>query len=468
MSSSFKPPNGSQIDVRQLNPDPPKNHRPIYIRATQGLWRRLRQTVATPLVLLFLGLPWVTWGERPAIWLNIAEQKFYIFNLIIWPQDLILLAQTFILGALGLFFITTYIGRIWCGYTCPQTIWTLAFVWVEELIEGSRHQRMKLDEQPWSYRKTLKKTIKHSIWLLIAMVTSLTFVSYFVPARQLYVDVFSLDVSWMTTGWILLFAGATYLNAGWIREIFCANICPYARLQAVMFDKDTITVSYDFNRGEPRGKRSRRVIPAEVGLGDCIDCGLCVQVCPAGIDIRDGLQYECINCGCCVDVCHQTMTKMHYPTGLIRYTSESELENRSKPKFRFKLYAYGFMFAIGLTLFALNISSLSAVQLDIIRDRGQLYRENMDGLIENSYTLKILNKTELDLVYQISVSGLQDYQWFGMTSVQVKSGEVLSVPVSIAVDPYDLSKPIISIVFSVESLGENSYQTEKESRFFGP
>lgn len=366
-----------QPDVNKADRFNPRNS--IYVRSVDGIWTQLRRKMGWFAISFFILLPWIPWGNRQAIWFNLGEQKFHILGLIIWPQDLTLLAAVLMIAAFGLFFITTYLGRVWCGYTCPQTVWTFIFIWFEEKLEGARNKRIKLDQMPWDMNKICRKTAKHGIWILISLLTAMTFVSYFVPATSLYIDFFTLNASGGVYFWVILFTLATYGNAGWMREIMCIHMCPYARFQAAMFDKNTYIVGYDANRGETRGPRSRKADPKDLGLGDCIDCDLCVQVCPTGIDIRNGLQYECINCGACIDACDQTMDKMGYAKGLISYTTENALEGKTQRVLRPKLIGYGATLLVMIGLLTYATATVSPLRIDVIRDRNQLYRENNDG-----------------------------------------------------------------------------------------
>lgn len=456
-----------QPDVNKADRFNPRNS--IYVRSVDGIWTQLRRKMGWFAISFFILLPWIPWGNRQAIWFNLGEQKFHILGLIIWPQDLTLLAAVLMIAAFGLFFITTYLGRVWCGYTCPQTVWTFIFIWFEEKLEGARNKRIKLDQMPWDMNKICRKTAKHGIWILISLLTAMTFVSYFVPATSLYIDFFTLNASGGVYFWVILFTLATYGNAGWMREIMCIHMCPYARFQAAMFDKNTYIVGYDANRGETRGPRSRKADPKELGLGDCIDCDLCVQVCPTGIDIRNGLQYECINCGACIDACDQTMDKMGYAKGLISYTTENALEGKTQRVLRPKLIGYGATLLVMIGLLTYATATVSPLRIDVIRDRNQLYRENNDGLIENTFTLKILNKTEQSRDYLLSIEGLEAFKWMGPQQVTVKGGEILTLPISVAVDPVYLARPMMDVALTVTSIGDDKAITvSQESRFFSP
>ncbi|MBY6226543.1 cytochrome c oxidase accessory protein CcoG [Ferrimonas balearica] len=440
----------------------PRNR--IYVRKTDGVWSQLRRRMGWVMMGLFLLLPWLPWGDRQAVLFDLAQRKFYVFGLTIWPQDLILLALLFMIAAFALFFFTTFLGRVWCGYMCPQSVWTFIFIWFEEKIEGPRNKRIKLDQAPWDWNKLWRKSAKHGAWLGIALITALTFLSYFYPSRSLYLDFFTGQAPAAIYFWTLFFTFCTYGNAGWMREIMCLHMCPYARFQSAMFDTDTFIVGYDSKRGEERGPRGRKQDPKALGLGDCIDCSLCVQVCPTGIDIRNGLQYECINCGACIDTCDDVMAKMGYKKGLISYTTERQLEGGQSKVARPKLLGYGAVLTVMVVGFIYTLLTLAPVQIDVLRDRNQLFRETRDGLVENVYTLRLLNKTEQPQLFELAVSGLPEYRWDGKQSVTVAAGEVFTLPISIAVDPFYLKQPMTHIVFELKS-EDGTLSTETESRF---
>lgn len=435
----------------------------IYVRESKGQFQRLRRYGAWFLLVLFAVIPWIPYGERQAILLDIAHQQFHFFGTTLYPQDLMLLALLFMLAAFGLFFITTFLGRVWCGYLCPQTVWTFMYIWFEEKLEGNANKRRKQDSHPPTRNLLIRKTLKHSAWIMIALLTGLTFVGYFVPIRDLVIDFFSANAAFWPTFWVVFFTLCTYGNAGWMRSIVCLHMCPYARFQSAMFDKDTFIVGYDTQRGETRGPRSRKADPNQLGLGDCIDCDLCVQVCPTGIDIRDGLQYECINCGACIDACDRTMERMNYPKGLISYTTEHRLEGDQTKVLRPKLIGYGVVLLVMMGLFFTQIARVEPAGLSVLRDRTQLYRINNAGEVENTYTLKIINKTQQPQTYQLDVSGLQGVTWYGRQSVEVAPGEVLSVPMTLGIDPDTLSSAVSTIQFILTDSG--SFTVQVESRF---
>lgn len=437
----------------------------IYVREVKGRVETMRRLLGFALMALFLVLPWLTFHGEQAILFNILEQRFRIFGMTLWPQDLTILAWIFMISAFALFLVTTIWGRVWCGFTCPQTTWTFIFMWFERKFEGSRHQRMKLDQRPMDADKFIRKFLKHTAWILVALLTAMTFVGYFTDIRQLFNDFFILQASAWATGSVLFFTFATYGNAGWMREIMCTHMCPYARFQAAMFDKDTFIVAYDEKRGEPRGPRGRKQDPARLGLGDCIDCNLCVQVCPTGIDIRNGLQYECINCGACIDACDGVMEKMNYPKKLISFTTERRLEGGKTKVFRFKSVGYGLALVALSGLLVANIMLRIPLELDVVRDRNTLYRENQQGFVENVYQLRISNKAQQTEQFRIEVRGVDDMEYQGPSEVELAGGEVLTVPVTVAIDPYHLGGSLTEIEFEVVAYGDERVHRTTRTNF---
>jgi cytochrome c oxidase accessory protein FixG len=442
----------------------------IYVRAVEGVLENIRRFFG----LIFLGgfaiVPWIQYNGNQAVLLDIGEQRFNIFAMTLWPQDLAILAYIFIVSAFALFFITTFAGRVWCGFMCPQTTWTFIYIWFEEKIEGSRNKRIKLDQRKMDLDKFTRKTLKHFSWVAVALLTSITFVGYFTPIDALFVDFFTFDVSFWAGFSIIFFTVCTYGNAGYMREIMCTHMCPYARFQSAMFDKDTFTVAYDPSRGEQRGPRSRKVTPEQLqekGLGDCIDCNLCVQVCPTGIDIRNGLQYECINCGACVDACNGVMDKMGYEKGLISFTSEHQLSGGTTKIVRPKLVGYAIVLLIMTSLLVLDIYTRVPLEIDIIKDRNSLYRETNQGLIENVYTLKLLNKSQNDRTFTVSISGIEGAQYVGETVINIQGGEVFTLPMSVVTSPYSLTEEVTDFIFHVETQDEDGeiIKIQETSRF---
>ncbi|ATC97532.1 MULTISPECIES: cytochrome c oxidase accessory protein CcoG [Pseudoalteromonas] len=452
-------------DAEKFDRFNPRNR--IYVRAVKGLHQKLRKYLGFIAMLSFMLLPWVSFNGHQAVLFDIFNQKFNIFGMTLWPQDLTILAWIFMIGAFALFLVTTFYGRVWCGYMCPQTVWTFIFIWFEEKIEGSANQRKKLDQRKMDFDKFWRKSAKHLSWVGFSLFTSLTFVGYFTPIRELMVDFFTFEATAYAVGGVLFFTFCTYGNAGWMREIMCLHMCPYSRFQSAMFDQDTFTVSYDEKRGENRGPRGRKQDPKELGLGDCIDCKMCVHVCPTGIDIRNGLQYECINCGACIDACDEVMDKMNYDKGLISYTTERNLTSDKKTHaFRPKIIGYLVVMLVICGIFVADVMTRIPMDLDIIRDRNQLYRVTNEGLVENTYTLKILNKSQQDHEYTIAVEGLNNFNIIGKTQVHIRSGESYSLPLSIAIDPYDLKSPITEFHFVLQRTDQTQTQLAQPSKFF--
>ncbi|MGL5949691.1 MAG: cytochrome c oxidase accessory protein CcoG [Aeromonas sp.] len=451
-----------QTDLSPSAPPTARVGERIYVRAQHGHWQRVRRTLGWLATGLFLGLPWLRWQGEQALLIDIGRQQMRLFSLTLWPQDLPLLTGLLAVAAFALFAVTSRWGRVWCGYLCPQTVWTFWYLWVEEKCEGAANKRRARDAAPWDADKLKRKALKHTAWLAIALLTALTFVSYFLPAPTLWATTFSGQLGGWPTFWLLLFTLCTYANAGWLRNIMCLHMCPYARFQSAMFERHTVSVNYDAQRGEPRGAPRRAAAGAP--LGDCIDCDLCVQVCPAGIDIRAGLQYGCINCGACVDACDHTMARQKRPLGLIRYTSAAALAGQT-PRFGGKTLGYAAALLLMLGALAYQALLRAPLTLEVLRDRLQLYRETDDGGLENTYTLKLRNKTQRSATYQLAVTGLPTPDWQGAQQVTLQPGELRSVPVTLRVDPARV-RGSQAITFSV------SYAPEKDvthaSRFLAP
>ncbi|QGZ30797.1 cytochrome c oxidase accessory protein CcoG [Stutzerimonas stutzeri] len=439
----------------------------IYTRAFSGLFRNLRRVGGAVLFVLFFGTVWLNWNGRQAVWWDLPERKFHIFGATFWPQDFMLLSWLLIICAFGLFFITVFAGRVWCGYTCPQSVFTWVYMWAEKITEGDRNQRMKLDKAPMSANKFLRKLAKHAIWIAVGVLVAITFVGYFTPIRQLVPDLLSFNVNGWAAFWIGFFTLATYGSAGYLREQVCIYMCPYARFQSVMFDKDTLIVSYDPRRGERRGPRKKDADYKAMGLGDCIDCTMCVQVCPTGIDIRDGLQIECIGCAACIDACDTIMDKMNYPRGLISYTTEHNLSGQKTHLLRPRLLGYAVALLAMLSLFSYAVYHRPLVKLDVIKDRV-LYRENERGNIENVYTLKIMNKAQREQTFVIEASGLDGLAYEGRNEVRADAGELVTVPVELSIAPEKLPSSTNEVVFRIQSVDDESIHDDAESRFIGP
>ncbi len=418
----------------------------IYPRSVTGLFARWRWVFVWLTQIVFYGLPWLEWGQRQAVLFDLEARRFYIFGLVLYPQDFIYLTGLLVISALLLFLFTAVAGRQWCGYACPQTVYTEIFLWIERRFEGDRSARMRLDAGPWNANKLLRKSGKQGAWIALSLWTGYTFVGYFTPIQELGLSFVQWTMGPWETFWVFFYGLATYGNAGFLREQVCKYMCPYARFQSAMFDKDTLIVSYDEGRGEPRGARSRKADPAALGLGSCIDCTLCVQVCPTGIDIRKGLQYECISCAACIDVCDDVMDKMNYPRGLIKYTTQNaQQQGWSRAQtwrhvFRPRVLIYSAILgAVCLAMLA-SLALRTPFKVDVVRDRGVLARIVAGGMIENVYRLQIMNATETEQQYRISATGLPGLAVASEERVMVGATESRWVAVRLQL-PYEAAGP---------------------------
>ncbi|CCK75822.1 Polyferredoxin [Oleispira antarctica RB-8] len=464
----------SKIPVKNITPDEKSLYvarEKIQVREIHGIFQKIRSYSLWGLMALFFATSWLSWGDRQAILFDLPARQFHFFGITFWPQDFFLLSGLLIISAYGLFTVTNLAGRVWCGYTCPQSSWSFVFMWIEEKTEGTRNKRMKMDKAPMSLEKFLRRGSKHVLWLLLALATGLTFVSYFSPVRELVPNLLTFNLNSWEAFWIGFFGLATYLNAGWLREQVCIHMCPYARFQSVMFDQDTLIVSYDEKRGEGekgRGARKKGVDPQAEGLGDCIDCSLCVQVCPTGIDIRDGLQYQCIGCALCIDACDSIMDKMGYEPGLVRYTTEHELEGGTTHFMRPRLIGYALVLLLMISGLVYAMVSRTAFELDIIRDRGSLYQLTPNDTVANSYTLEMMNMSQHELEYRIKIEGLKTFISDIPETVILHSNELRAYPFTIEVDPVDLkvSKTDIEIIIYEEAT--QAEVAREESRFIAP
>jgi cytochrome c oxidase accessory protein FixG len=416
----------------------------VYPRAVRGWFAAWRWALVWATQLVFYGGAWLTWNERQAVLFDIVHRKFYLFGLVFWPQDFIYLAVLLVLSALSLFLFTAVAGRLWCGYACPQTVYTEIFLWIERKVEGDRNARMRLDKSAMSAQKLARKGAKHFLWIALSLWTGLTFVGYFTPIRELL----STSPGPWETFWVLFYGFATYGNAGWMREQVCKYMCPYARFQSAMFDKDTLIITYDAQRGEPRGKGQ--------GKGDCVDCGVCVQVCPTGIDIRNGLQYECIGCAACIDGCDQVMEKLDRPRGLIRYSKGRVLRPR--------VLLYSVILLTIAAGAAVSLYLRTPLKVDVIRDRAALAREVEGGLIENVYRLQIMNTVEEARAFEIRVDGLPGILVWGESITGVPAATSRMVPVRVRVEsgPAPGSYPVH---FTVTALGVDGVTVREPAVF---
>ncbi|HJV82814.1 cytochrome c oxidase accessory protein CcoG [Noviherbaspirillum sp.] len=444
----------------------------IYPREAKGWYANWRWVCVWLTQLVFYGVPWLSWNGRQAVLFDLGARKFYIFGVVLWPQDFIYLALLLIICAYSLFLFTAIAGRLWCGYACPQTVYTEIFMWIERKIEGTRSARMRLDKQPMSASKFAKKSAKHLIWGAVALWTGFTFVGYFTPIHVLSEKVMTLGMGPWEWFWILFYGFATYGNAGWMREQVCKYMCPYARFQSSMFDKDTLIITYDKERGEPRGARSKTA--GKSSLGDCIDCSMCVQVCPTGIDIRNGLQYDCIGCAACIDACNSVMDKVNAPRGLIRYSTDNAMRNHFTPKqirqraMRPRVLIYTGILLLVVAGFFGSLLTRTPLKVDVIRDRGAMGREVEDGMIENVYRLQIMNTDERPHRYKISVSGIESIALATPSEVELPATGSRAVPVRVRVAHGKGNTGSNKIAFEVEALDDESVEVKEKAVFIVP
>lgn len=443
------------------------SERKIYPRAVTGLFARWRWAFVWLTQIVFYGLPWLNWGERQAVLFDLAARRFYIFGYVLYPQDFIYLTGLLVISALSLFLFTAVAGRLWCGFACPQTVYTEMFLWIERKVEGDRNARIKLDGAAFSLEKLVKKCFKHLLWVMLAMWTGFTFVGYFTPIQELAMEFFQTRMGSWEVFWVFFYALATYGNAGFMREQVCKYMCPYARFQSAMFDQDTLIVSYDSARGEPRGTRGRKDDLQAKGLGSCIDCDLCVQVCPTGIDIRNGLQYECIGCAGCVDVCDTVMDKMHYPRGLIRFTTQRALQEGAGREAILRRVLRPRVLVYATVLLALTAGMMTSLALrmplkvDVVRDRAALARIVPGGRLENVYRLQVMNATEQPQRYRIDAAGMPGLSIASDAVVEIGAAESRWVAVRLQV-PYGSATPgSHPIHFDIQAVGADAHVREK-------
>lgn len=444
----------------------------VYPRSVTGRFNNWRWFFVWLTQIVFYGLCWVPWHGRQAVLFDLAARKIYLFDLVLWPQDTIYLVLFLILCALALFLFTAVAGRVWCGYSCPQTVYTEIFLWIERLVEGERPKRMKLDAAPWTARKLAIKSAKHALWALVALWTGISFVGYVVPIRELIDSIVHFAIGPWAAFWVLFYGFALYGNAGFLREQMCRQICPYARFQFAMFDPDTLIIAYDSARGDPRGSRSRNSDHRAQGLGHCVDCGICVQVCPTGIDIRNGLQNECIGCAACIDACDQVMDKMAYPRGLIRYATENAV-TRADQRLNFwhlirrpRVMIYSAIFMTILFGAIGSLATRSPFKVYITRDRTMLARTTADGSIENTFNLQIMNKDDHAHTFDISVDGLPDLQLAEKRPFTVRAGDVATLTETVLLSPGKGRRGANSIEFHIEDAADHALGDTEQTKFW--
>lgn len=434
----------------------------IQNRWISGFYQSIRAyTIWITLGVFFLA-PWLTWNGRQAILLDVGARRFYLFSYTFWPQDFYLLLLLVISAALSLIVVTNLAGRIWCGYTCPQTVWTKCYMWLEYMIEGDRNKRLKRDKNPWEMSTLVRRVIKHILWLLLALLTAVTFVGYFAPIREIVM----LNLTGWIVFWIVFFTLATYFNAGWMREQVCLYICPYARFQSVMFDRNTLVISYDYHRGEPRGSRKHN--SDKKNLGDCIDCQLCVQVCPTGIDIRDGLQMACIGCAACVDACNSIMDKMHYPRGLVRYHTENALEGRKTKFVRPRLVASFMLLVTVISIFGILLLKRIPLQFEVVHDHRNLYRVTANHTIENSFLLTLSNMSQNQETFKIGMQGSSQLKYIGPSELTLVPNTSQVIPITLTAPEHAIEAFSTPVTFTAVSATNPSLQASGKSNFFSP
>jgi cytochrome c oxidase accessory protein FixG len=418
----------------------------VYARAVKGRFARWRVALVVLTQLVFLGVPWLQWNGRQAVWFDLEALRFHLFGLVLQPQELVLLAALLVASALLLFLATAVAGRVWCGYACPQTVYSEIFQWIEHRTEGDRLARMRLDAAPWSAAKVGRRAAKHAGWLAVSAVVGLTFVGWFVPIRQLAGQLPALSIEPWPAFWALAYGAMTYGNAGFLREQMCKYICPYARFQSTLIDADSLIVAYDAARGDPRGSRPRHTDPTALGLGSCIDCSLCVQVCPTGIDIRRGLQNECIGCAACIDACDGVMDKIGDRRGLIRYATARGMATgldragMLRRVVRPRVLAYAALLAAVVLAMGATLALRAPVSLDISRDRGALARIGDAGMVENTYRLQITNRTEQPRQVHLEAVGLEDLVVQGAPRWTLGPNERRSATLVLALPPQAAEK----------------------------
>ncbi len=464
-----EPPTTTEVPFDVVQQSLYESRQKVYPRQVHGRFAYLRITSVLLLLGIYYLLPWVPWGERQAVLFDLPDRKFYLFGLVLWPQDFLFLTGLLIFAALSLFFFTTLAGRLWCGYACPQSVWTETFLWMERLVEGDRMAQMKLARAPMSLGKARIIATKQFLWVSFSLWTGFTFVGYFTPVHELGAGVMTLSLGHWETFWFLFYAFATYGNAGFMREQVCKYMCPYARFQSAMLDADSLVISYDAKRGEPRGRRRAGSDAKAQGLGDCINCSMCVQVCPTGIDIRDGLQVECIGCSACVDACDQVMDRIGSPRGLVRYTTQNALDGKPSRVLRPRVFIYAGVLSVLLGSIVYGLATRVPFAVDVIRDRNQLYREVGRDQVENVYTLRLLNMSEQPHEFSITFeSPLAAEIFIDRDTVDVQAGSVRDIPVRLRARVDAIKERSTRVDFIVQATDDASIRAVEDARFLGP
>jgi len=461
--------------ARAPDPDAPQTvslyekWRKIYPLWVSGGWQTSRRVVLVVLLLVFYLAPWLQWNGEPGVFLDLEHRRFTILWTTFVPEEFVLLAWLLLIAALTLFTVTVAAGRLFCGWACPQTIWSLVYFSIERWVEGDRAARMRLDRGRWSAARIRKKATKYTLWTLLAFSISITFVGFFEPIRELIPRILTFDLGKWEKIALVLPAGGSFLLSGVLREQVCFHMCPYARFQSVMFDRDSMIISYDVPRGEPRGSRGRKVDPADAGLGSCIDCKKCVNVCPTGIDIRDGLQYQCIGCAACIDACTDVMATMGYGESLVRYSSENRDEGKQKHWLRPRLVGYASLIIVMVGAFVFAIGHRVPVGLDIMSDRNRLYREDWDGSVENVFTLRLANRASEAREFRIRIDSALPLVYDGPESIRIEGGAFVSRPIRLTLPGDDAqTAESADVSFRAQAVDAPEIEVEKVNRFHVP
>lgn len=438
----------------------------IYALKPEGKFYKFRNYSSYLYLLIFFSLPLIKINGDPFFMLNFPQGKFIIYGKIFWPQDFFIFAVAMITFIIFIALFTVIYGRLFCGWACPQTIFMeMVFRKIEWWIEGSANQQRALNEKPWNLEKIAKKTIKHTLFLLISFLIANTFLSYIIGVDELYKIIrepVSEHLSLMSG--LIIFTLLFYGVFAFVREIVCTTVCPYGRLQSVLFDKDTMQISYDYSRGEPRGKM---VKGEERKIGDCIDCKKCVQVCPTGIDIRDGVQMECVGCTACIDVCNDVMEKLSFPKGLIRYASENEISKKKKFHFNNRMKAYTALLSVLLIFMTILIATRRSIDSSVMRAQGQLYQELDSISISNLYTAKIINKTSRNQKVDLKLEEPQGrIQYVGHEELILKPESIHEVEFFVVFNKSDIVKRKNDIHLNVLQDGERIQRIS--TNFLGP
>lgn len=445
----------------------------IHAKRMPGKFRTIKWYSNAVWLLFFLG-PYFRYDGNQAILWDIGNRQFHLLGLTIMPQDIWVLSYVLLFFAILLFVSTAFAGRVWCGYLCFQTVWTDVFTWIEDKLEGNPTQRRKLDEAPLKGKKIKLRTIKYSLWFIIAFLTGLSFVAWFTDVYQLWIDIFTLEAANVAYFTILLFICGTFYLAGFLREQTCFWLCPYARIQAAMVDNTSIIPCYDVSRGEKRGRLVKGKDP-DPALGDCIDCNQCVAVCPTGVDIRGGQQEGCIMCGMCIDACDSVMDKINRSHGLIRYASWNEMVNVKEPPLlkRPRVITYISILLIAISMIAYGLFGMTSLELKVRHERNPLYVVQSDGRVKNKYILKIVNKTNADMPYQVSLmdGDLKGAEIVGMPENGIaKHNTVTPLTIYVQVHPEDLQQKTTDVKFIVKGKDDkgNELSATRKSFFDGP